>query len=72
MREIHNEERHQRGCDYCYDICFRYANENKYRRRLCPHDVCPYIELDNFTTYKEYMKATEGKGFSKLMFMLGL
>ena len=69
MRFIHNEEKAQRGCFYCLDAVTVMVERNcgNVKRRMCPHDECPYHELDGFKTYADYMKSTDSCGFAKLM-----
>ena len=49
MRLIEKDERRQRGCRFCLDY--------KGAKR-CPHDKCPYTELDGYTDYEDYFNAT--------------
>lgn len=53
-------EMRKRGCHYCADF-----------NRSCPHDKCPYHELDEFKTYDEYMRKSEKNGLVKLLEELG-
>lgn len=46
MRRVRNAERAQRGCGECID---RVSGK-------CPHEECPYHELDDVKTYGEYLK----------------
>ena len=45
MRTLDVDEKRQRGCDFCQDI-------KGYRH--CPHAVCPYHDLDEFTAFEEF------------------
>lgn len=54
------KEMKKRGCHYCADF-----------KRRCPHEVCPYHELDNVKTYDEYLKKGEKNGLVKLLEDLG-
>lgn len=53
----------KRGCVYCTD--FNYGREEPqgalYRKKIgiCPHDECPYHELDGYASYADYLKANE-------------
>lgn len=45
MRLIEKDERRQRGCGFCLD----------YRgNKRCPHDKCPYTELNRCFDYADY------------------
>ena len=48
MRMLNNEEMKQRGCAFCQDI-------KGYRH--CPHRVCPYHDLDEFTAFEEFCES---------------
>ena len=48
MRMLENEEVKQRGCLFCQDL-------RGYRH--CPHRVCPYHDLDEFTTFEEFQES---------------
>ena len=47
------EEKEKRGCTYCLDI-----NGKTYATR-CPHDVCPYHELDKYEYYEDFLISEE-------------
>lgn len=53
MRKIHNEDNVKRGCRYCAD-----SIKPEGKIRVCPHEECPYHELDNYKTYHDYLKET--------------
>lgn len=72
MRKIHNDERRQRGCAFCADALVVQRRGGKRNERMCPHDECPYRELDEFETYGDYLKAKGPVSLSKLMNELGL
>ena len=57
-RLLKQEERRQRGCDYCEDC---------HKKHWCPYEFCPYTEMDGFTKYKDYMEATGGESVRKLL-----
>lgn len=63
MRELEREEVKKRGCMYCAD---QVSPTREYRRR-CPHDECPYRELDGFETYDEYLKKSKKGGLARLL-----
>jgi hypothetical protein len=55
MRKLERQEMRKRGCNYCTNVvkkkmgcCYVYK---------CPHDECPYHELDAFDTYSQYIKS---------------
>ena len=70
MRVLHNKERTQRGCIWCADVVPTNTDDNLTRRRKCPHDVCPYHELDDVKTYDEYMKGISDVTLNALLKML--
>lgn len=45
MRLLSANEMRQRGCAFCKDIK---------RCRHCPHDKCPYHDLDEFKAFEEF------------------
>lgn len=51
-RCIPYSERVQRGCECCED-----ATHNGW---ACPHESCPYTEMDSYTTYTEFLRSTGG------------
>jgi hypothetical protein len=55
MRALTEKETKKRGCRYCTD---RFMHRNAYgsMQGHCPHEECPYHELDKYDTYKEYLK----------------
>lgn len=55
MRRIELEEKKQRGCGYC--LHYRTGAGKSY----CPFDECPYHELDNVTSYEEYLESQNEK-----------
>lgn len=55
MRRIRKTEKNKRGCDYCADVIPPNPFGNHPTRR-CPHDKCPYHELDGYKSYSEYLK----------------
>ena len=72
MRPIHDGERKQRGCSYCKDLVLQDITWNKkYKQRNCPHEKCPYHELDDIKTYKEYLKKPVTSGLEKILENLG-
>lgn len=68
MRELRKVEIGQRGCIYCADVIMP---ERRYQNRKCPHEECPYHELDNVAKYDEYMKTTNKLGLEKALEALG-
>lgn len=66
MRELTRDETVKRGCKYCIDMRRGKGSKDdgsKYLVRiyLCPHNRCPYHELDKYDTYDEYLKSIVGK-----------
>jgi hypothetical protein len=59
------------GCDYCADTIKRKQHDWDDRRE-CIHDECPYIELEGYKSYGEYLKATGDESVSKCLKMLGV
>lgn len=65
MCQLSEEEKRKRGCIYCADIkkvkgC--HVGQVYVKAYLtCPHDICPYAELDNFNTYKGYLQSDESR-----------
>lgn len=57
MRQLHRKEITQRGCAYCLESVMKKYGGHALRH--CPHDECPYHELDKYETYKEYLKQTK-------------
>ena len=49
-RKLTQEEKKKRGCIYCADCV---------EEKRCIHTECPYHELDDFRSYKEYMDSLE-------------
>lgn len=58
MRVLHKKEIVQRGCAYCLDAVMKVSYLG-YRARHCPFSECPYRELDEYDTYKDYLKNTK-------------
>lgn len=70
MRLITLQEANKRGCAYCMDKCSaRNVPYNKSDKRslkhmkgaACPHEVCPYTDLDEYETYEDYCKSLSKK-----------
>lgn len=56
MRTLARNEMLQRGCEFCLD-----HRSNGREGTGCIHAVCPYHELDNVKTYREYEKTLTGE-----------
>ncbi len=54
MRILSSQEKIKRGCDYCAHVQEEDVNDTV--KKVCPHDECPYHELDEFDTYSEYLR----------------
>lgn len=61
MRPLKLREIEQRGCRFCADR----TSDNNYSH--CPHEECPYHELDKVKDYKEYMKKRSEFSISELL-----
>lgn len=65
MGQLSTEEKKKRGCIYCADArkvrgyrsCELYVKAHL----TCPHDICPYSELDKFEKYIDYLQSDESK-----------
>lgn len=63
MRKLEEKEREQRGCAFCIEQkrdSFPVDNGTAIVTRkfyACPHDVCPFTELDEFKQYGDYVKS---------------
>ena len=62
-RTIKSDERNQRGCQFCLDA--------GYHGSTGPHRVCPYTEMDGFSKYKDYLKASGGASVPQLLKNIG-
>lgn len=71
-RMLTDKERAQRGCLYCMDVVTTGKHSTYYAGRYCPHEQCPYRELDRFEDYERYIRETDLKGFAKALAGLGL
>lgn len=56
MRELARNEIVQRGCEYCADHRMMGTKGTG-----CIYTKCPYHELDNVKTYREYEKSLTGE-----------
>lgn len=61
MRNVPRNESIQRGCEWC----LHHGNGTK-GGFICPYDECPYHELDNVKTFREYEKSLKGKDILEL------
>lgn len=57
MRRIKLDCKHKRGCGYCLEYIPSRKVGNTVTKSKCPHDVCPYHEMDNVKTYDEYAES---------------
>lgn len=64
MRELLQNEIAKRGCRYCADK-ERVLGGAKVSH--CPHDECPYRELDNVKSYGEYIHKTNTSGLARAL-----
>lgn len=46
----------KRGCEYCMDMGVIRKMRGGTLIRGCPHQQCPYHELDKYKSYTEYLK----------------
>lgn len=59
MRILTPQDKLKRGCLYCLHV---YKEEKDgVVKTICPHDECPYHELDEFDTYSEYLRKRREK-----------
>lgn len=71
MRLLQNKERTQRGCIYCTESTPQDTDEKQIRRKYCPHNKCPYHELDDVKSYTEYLKRISDVPLGTLLVCLG-
>ena len=55
MRYLKEKEQKKRGCSCCLDAVMKKSYYG-FVSRHCPFDECPYHELDEYDTYREYLK----------------
>lgn len=53
MRALTRKEQGKRGCVYCTE-CIQKQSKGDIRR-FCPHDECPFHELDKYQGYRQYL-----------------
>lgn len=57
MRTITKKMNKKRGCaSYCADT--KKVRDGHKILYYCPHESCPYTELDEYESYEDYFKAT--------------
>ena len=66
MRELSKREIEKRGCKYCADV-IPPGYIGRFTHCKCPHEKCPYHELDKVKTYQEYLKKAKVGGLAKLL-----
>lgn len=64
MRELTQSEIVKRGCRYCADKQ-RVLGDRQISQ--CPHEECPYRELDSVKTYGEYIHKTNESGLARAL-----
>ena len=70
MRKLKKQCVEQRGCDCCLDrIPPTYIRKSDSVSR-CPHDVCPYHELDEVEDYKDYLKGISDVPLGRVLGMV--
>lgn len=58
MRVLKAREMCKRGCVYCLDYTKKKAKADARKKsHVCMHDECPYHELDNYSSYTQYLKS---------------
>ena len=62
MRKLGYKDMEQRGCSECGD-CVRKRKKGGW---YCPHEECPYHELDGYESFTAYLKAHKNI-FAKLL-----
>lgn len=66
MRTLEQKELKKRGCCYCTEYVTNMGWGSS-KRNYCKHDVCPFHKLDNYETYKQYLKENPGADLMKLL-----
>lgn len=64
MRELMQSEILKRGCRFCADKTRIFSGA---KVSHCPHEECPYRELDNVKTYGEYIRKTNTSGLARAL-----
>lgn len=67
MRTLHKKEQAQRGCIYCIDVV---SVGETWTSRSCPHDECPFHELDSVKSYAEYLNSVSDVPINTLLRLL--
>lgn len=57
MRKIKRSCLEQRGCSFCLDRIAPVVKSKYTTSSMCPHNVCPYHELDSVDTYTDYLNS---------------
>ena len=52
-------ENRQRGCRYCLHVTS--ARRSGQKQTACPFDECPFIVLDQYNSYEEFMASEDSK-----------
>lgn len=73
MRRLTGWEKSKRGCCYCTEAIQRRVNTGNgmtiEKTVACQHNECPYHELDNCRSFRQYLLSQE-KATAKLKNML--
>ena len=58
MRRLNNKEVKKHGC---YDCLHQMSHRLSHRQveYLCPFEKCPYYELDDYSSYNDYLNERE-------------
>lgn len=67
MRKIGFSVKRKRGCGYCLDFI---PAGKVGKRSKCPHEECPYHEMDNSKTYDEYVESISDMPIEELVTLL--
>lgn len=72
MRRLTAAEKKQRACEHCVDGQEARKQTGLQIVRYCPHDECPYHEMDKFASYTKYLKSIGGSTIKEVLKSLGL
>ena len=70
MRKINKPIKRKRGCAYCLDFIPWEMVGNTRKKAKCPHEECPYHEMDNSKTYDEYVESVSDMPIEELITLL--
>lgn len=70
MRKMSISLKRKRGCGYCLDLIPWQKVGNTKKKAKCPHEECPYHEMDNTKTYDEYVESVSDMPIEELITLL--